>query len=201
MDRAISYDPHGGMRMAERLSEILRQEGEPLTPLERRALAAALVRLGEPRSPEERFAAEQMTLGQRAADVVTTSVGSWTFILIQSGILLIWLIVNSLAWLRHWDPYPFILLNLVLSFQAAFTAPIIMMSQNRQAARDRTEAVEDYAVDRQAEEEVEEIQNRLDDLAGRQWDTLVALQREQLDLLHRIDELSRAIHQRTSGAE
>jgi uncharacterized membrane protein len=142
-----------------------------------------------------------MTLGQRAADVVTTSVGSWTFILIQSGILSIWLIVNSLAWLRHWDPYPFILLNLVLSFQAAFTAPIIMMSQNRQAARDRMEAVEDYAVDRQAEEEVEEIQNRLDDLAGRQWDALVALQREQLDLLHRIDELSRAIHQRTTGAE
>jgi uncharacterized membrane protein len=189
------------MRMAERLSEILRQEGEPLTPLEQRALEAALVRLGEPRSPEERFAAEQMTLGQRAADVVTASVGSWTFILIQSGILAIWLVVNSLAWIRHWDPYPFILLNLVLSFQAAFTAPIIMMSQNRQAARDRTEAVEDYAVDRQAEEEVEEIQNRLDDLAGRQWDTLVALQREQLDLLHRIDELSRAIHQRTSGAE
>jgi uncharacterized membrane protein len=180
--------------MAERLSEILRQEGEPPTPLERRALEAALIRLGEPRSPEERFAAERMTLGQRAADVVTTSVGSWTFILVQSGILAIWLIVNSLAWIRHWDPYPFILLNLVLSFQAAFTAPIIMMSQNRQAARDRLEAVEDYAVDRQAEEEIEAIQNRLDELGGRQWDTLVALQREQLDLLRRIQEISTEIH-------
>src|SRR4029079_2099796 len=94
MPREISYDPHGGMRMAERLSEILRQEGEPLTPLEQRALEAALGRLGEPRSPEERCAAEQMTLGQRAADVVTASVGSWTFILIQSGILAIWLVVN-----------------------------------------------------------------------------------------------------------
>ena len=142
-----------------------------------------------------------MTLGQRAADVVTTSVGSWTFILVQSGILAIWLIVNSLAWIRHWDPYPFILLNLVLSFQAAFTAPIIMMSQNRQAARDRIEAIEDYAVDRQAEEEIEAIQTRLDDLSGRQWDALVALQQEQLDLLRQISELSRVIHQRTSGAD
>jgi len=189
------------MRMAERLSEILQQEGEPVTDLEQRAMAAALVRLGEARTPEDRFAAEQMTLGQRAADVVTTSVGSWTFILVQSGILAIWLIVNSVAWIPHWDPYPFILLNLVLSFQAAFTAPIIMMSQNRQAARDRIEAIEDYAVDRQAEEEIEAIQTRLDDLSGRQWDALVALQQEQLDLLRQISELSRVIHQRTSGAD
>jgi len=177
--------------MADRFGEILRHEGAPLTPLERQALEAALVRLAEPRSPAERFASERLTFGQRAADTVTNRMGSWSFILIQGAVLAIWLIVNSIAWLSNWDPYPFILLNLVLSFQAAFAAPIIMMSQNRQAARDRLEAISDYAIDRKAEEEVAAIQACLDDLAGRQWDALVALQREQLDLLRRIEELSR----------
>jgi len=111
---------------------------------------------------------------------------------------LLWLIVNSLAWLHDWDPYPFILLNLVLSFQAAFAAPIIMMSQNRQAVRDRLSAEQDYAVNRLAELEVVAIQEQLDMLAGRQWDALVALQREQLQALRRIEELSGTVHRATS---
>jgi uncharacterized membrane protein len=109
---------------------------------------------------------------------------------LQATLLLLWLIVNSFAWLHDWDPYPFILLNLVLSFQAAFAAPVIMMSQNRQAVRDRLSAEQDYAANRLAELEVVAIQEQLDTLAGRQWNALVALQRDQLHVLRRIEELS-----------
>jgi uncharacterized membrane protein len=122
--------------------------------------------------------------------------GSWHFVLVQATLLLLWLVLDSLAWLRDWDPYPFILLNLVLSFQAAFAAPVIMMRQNRQAVRDPLRAEQDYAVNRLAELEVVAIQEQLDPLAGRQWDTLVALQREQLQALRRIEELSHDIHAR-----
>jgi uncharacterized membrane protein len=73
------------------------------------------------------------TRGERIADLVTTWIGSWTFLITQSVLLLIWMILNLIGWWRHWDPYPFVLLNLVLSFQAAYATPIIMMSQNRQA--------------------------------------------------------------------
>ncbi|MCX5757252.1 MAG: DUF1003 domain-containing protein, partial [Candidatus Hydrogenedentes bacterium] len=83
---------------------------------------------------------QQSTFGQRAADKVVAIAGSWRFILIQSALLACWVVLNITAYIRHWDPYPFILMNLVLSLQAAYTAPVIMMSQNRQAARDRLEA-------------------------------------------------------------
>ena len=73
------------------------------------------------------------TTGERVADVVTNWIGSWTFLIIQSVLLCLWIILNLIGWWRHWDPYPFILLNLALSFQAAYATPIIMMSQNRQA--------------------------------------------------------------------
>ena len=130
---------------------------------------------------------ERPSAGQRAADGLARSMGSWRFIIVQATVLLAWIAANSIAWLRDWDPYPFILLNLVLSFQAAFAAPVIMMSQNRQAARDRRNAEQDYEVDRRAENEIAAIRARLDELAGRQWETLVALQREQLELLRRIE--------------
>ena len=86
---------------------------------------------------------EELTLAQRASDLVAKTVGSWRFIIIQSVLLSIWVVVNAMAIVRQWDPYPFILMNLVLSLQAAYTAPIIMMSQNRQASHDRIEAHED----------------------------------------------------------
>ena len=76
---------------------------------------------------------QRRNLGDRVADFVAAWVGSWTFLIVQSILLAIWMILNIFAWLQHWDPYPFILLNLVLSFQSAFATPIILMSQNRQA--------------------------------------------------------------------
>lgn len=101
-------------------------------------------------------------LGARMADRITALVGSWRFILIQSGLLLVWLSANVFAWVQAWDPYPFILLNLVLSFQAAYTAPIIMMSQNRMGDIDRARAEDDYHVNLKAELEIETLHQKID---------------------------------------
>ena len=84
-------------------------------------------------------------------------IGSWEFLITQSIILGIWVGLNVAAWIHHWDPYPFILMNLILSIQAAYAAPIIMMSQNRQAARDHLEAHNDYVINKKAEEEIRAI--------------------------------------------
>ena len=105
---------------------------------------------------------QQLTFGERAADKVAAIAGSWTFIIIQSIVLAVWVVLNVAAWVQHWDPYPFILMNLVLSLQAAYTAPVIMMSQNRQADRDRVEAHNDYLINKKAEEEVRVILDELD---------------------------------------
>jgi uncharacterized membrane protein len=107
---------------------------------------------------------ERLTLGQRIADMVADTMGSWRFIIIQSTILAFWITLNVTAWINHWDPYPFILLNLMLSFQAAYAAPFIMMSQNRQASKDRIAAEIDHEVNAKAELEVGLLLKRLDDL-------------------------------------
>lgn len=99
----------------------------------------------------------QLTVGQRTADWVANTMGSWKFIITQSVFLGFWTVLNVAAWFSHWDPYPFILMNLVLSLQAAYAAPIIMMSQNRQAARDRIEAHNDFQVNKKTEMEVRAI--------------------------------------------
>ncbi len=104
------------------------------------------------------------TFGQRAADALTEWAGSWTFILILVGLLILWMIANVVAIVSHWDPYPFILLNLFLSTMAAFQAPIILMSQNRAAERDRVKAAQDLAVDRKAESEIRDMQQDLEEI-------------------------------------
>lgn len=98
----------------------------------------------------------------KMADIVVKIIGSWKFIIIQSIILFLWTIFNIIAIFEHWDPYPFILLNLVLSLQAAYAAPIIMMSQNRQAERDRIEAHNDFLINQKAEKEIQTILNHLE---------------------------------------
>ncbi len=105
---------------------------------------------------------EKMTMGQKIADSVASTVGSWRFIIIQSTLLLTWLIINSIAWYLKFDPFPFILLNLALSFQAAYSAPFVMMSQNRQAEKDRLTAQNDYLTDTKGEEEIRHIMEHLD---------------------------------------
>ena len=104
---------------------------------------------------------EKLTAGQRAADRLASVIGSWPFILIQSAILACWAVLNVVGWVRHWDPYPFILMNLVLSLQAAFAGPVIMMSQNRQNVRDRLEAHNDYQINQKAEIEIAAVLEHL----------------------------------------
>ena len=115
------------------------------------------------------------TLGAKAADWITARVGSWRFILWQSGLLVLWLSANVFAWVQAWDPYPFILLNLVLSFQAAYTAPIIMMSQNRMGDIDRARALDDYNINLKAELEIETLHQKVDLLRETEIARLVAL--------------------------
>lgn len=107
------------------------------------------------------LAEEQLSFGQKAADRIASTVGSWRFIITQSVLLTVWVILNVTAYLQHWDPYPFILMNLLLSTQAAYTAPMIMMSQNRQAIRDRLEAHNDYLINQKAEEEIRAMMDHL----------------------------------------
>jgi CRP/FNR family transcriptional regulator, cyclic AMP receptor protein len=107
---------------------------------------------------------ERLTLGQRVADSFADTIGSWPFIIIQSMILAVWILLNIAAWVNHWDPYPFILLNLMLSFQAAYAGPVIMMSQNRQSAKDRLAAEIDHQVNTKAELEINNLVRRLDEL-------------------------------------
>jgi uncharacterized membrane protein len=107
---------------------------------------------------------DKLTIGQKVADTVAATMGSWKFIIIQSVILLVWIIANITAVIMHWDPYPFILLNLALSFQAAYAAPFIMMSQNRQQDIDRKEAENDHQINIKAELEIELLHQKIDAL-------------------------------------
>lgn len=125
-----------------------------------------------------------LTLGQRLADGVAAIVGSWRFIMIQSVLLTIWIILNVVGWALAWDPYPFILLNLALSFQAAYTAPILMMSQNRQAEIDRGKAENDYRINIKAELEIEQLHQKIDLLREQE---VVRLTRAVDLLLQRLD--------------
>jgi uncharacterized membrane protein len=97
------------------------------------------------------------TFGQRAADAAAATIGSWRFLITQTLVLAAWVTLNVVAWTHRWDPYPFILLNLTLSFQAAYSAPVLLMSSNRQAAIDREHAAKDYLVNEQAEAQVEQL--------------------------------------------
>ncbi len=105
-----------------------------------------------------------LTAGQRAADMLTKWAGSWTFIIILSTLLILWVIINVVAVMYRWDPYPFILLNLFLSFCAAYQAPIILMSQRRVEDRDRVKAERDHAINRKAEREIQDMQEDFEEL-------------------------------------
>lgn len=103
-----------------------------------------------------------LTAGQKVADSVAASMGSWRFLIIQTIILAVWILLNVFGGRSPWDPYPFILLNLVLSFQAAYSAPLIMMSQNRQSEIDRARSVDDYDVNVKAELEIALLHQKID---------------------------------------
>ncbi|MES2431500.1 MAG: DUF1003 domain-containing protein [Bacteroidota bacterium] len=118
------------------------------------------------------------TPGDKIADSVAEGMGSWKFIIWQTIIVLIWMALNVVGFIQHWDPYPFILLNLIFSTQAAYAAPIIMMSQNRQGARDRIQAQHDYQTNLDAKKEIESIQLQLSKLETEKLDKIIIMLEE-----------------------
>lgn len=129
------------------------------------------------------------TFGERVSDRLAELAGSWRFIGIFGAVLFLWVLVNSLVLLwRPFDPYPFILLNLLLSCLAAIQAPVIMMSQNRQESRDRLRAEQDYVINLKAELEIRHLHEKLDHLLRKQWERLLEIQGIQLELM---EELTR----------
>jgi uncharacterized membrane protein len=123
---------------------------------------SALTGLRKTRPARRTVRVPQPTIGARIADAVAETLGSWRFILLQSLAIAVWMIGNAAGGSAAWDPYPFILLNLLLSFQAAYAGPVIMMSQNRQAAIDSRRAESDYHVNLKAELEIELLHQKID---------------------------------------
>ena len=137
------------------------------------------------RAPQGSDPHDGLTTGQRIADTVAATMGSWNFIIIQSAILVAWIILNVTAYIKSWDPYPFILLNLALSFQAAYAAPFIMMSQNRQQDIDRKAAEDDYRINIKAELEIELLHHKLDQLREQEVLSLSKAVQDLTELLNR----------------
>lgn len=131
----------------------------------------------------------QISKGAQISDAVTGTVGSWKFILIQSFLLALWIVLNVISWIKHWDEYPFILLNLALSFQAAYATPFILMSQNRQSEIDREKAKQDLDVDIKAEMEVESLHQKIDNLRDREIAELREMLAMQNKTIQRLEEM------------
>jgi uncharacterized membrane protein len=131
----------------------------------------------------------RLTFGEKVADKVASFGGSWTFILSFMGILMVWMAVNAVGLMAEpFDPYPFILLNLVLSCLAALQAPIIMMSQKRQEEKDRLRGENDYMINLRAELEIRQLHEKIDHQMAKQWERLAELQQIQIELLEKRDD-------------
>lgn len=164
---------------------LLRREWGWLSARERRVIEHVSRRMHISRDVHAELQ-EDRTFGERMADRVAALGGSWRFILAFGAFLAAWIVLNTVLLARRqeaFDPYPFILLNLLLSTVAALQAPIIMMSQNRQAAKDRANAEHDYEVNLKAEIEIRALHEKLDELREHRWEDLVRMQQEQIRLL------------------
>jgi len=182
------------MNNQEQLKELVLEKINHLTKREQDMIRRILQRSHVSRNINKEFD-EQLTFGQRLADRVASFGGSWTFILIFGAILIFWVVLNSVVLARYnqaFDPYPYILLNLFLSMLASIQAPIIMMSQNRQAAKDRLDAAHDYEINLKAELEIASLHAKMDELREKQWADLVAMQQEQINLLMKLLEKKNA---------
>jgi len=175
---------------AKKFIGYLEAEYQKLSELEH-AVVSKVTRRGRVSKLVHQDMDTQMTFGERVADKVAQFGGSWGFIGLFGGILVVWMLVNAWVLARHpFDPYPFILLNLVLSTLAALQAPVIMMSQNRQAHKDRKHAQQDYEVNLMAEIEIRDLHDKLDSLRFKQWHELWHIQKRQIELLEHLCERS-----------
>lgn len=121
---------------------------------------------------------ESLTFGNRLADSVAKGMGSWKFIILQTVLVVLWMTLNLIGYIYHWDVYPFILLNLVFSTQAAYAAPIIMMSQNRQSERDRIQTQDDYKTNIDAKLEIEALTKKLNSIESDKLDKMIEILEE-----------------------
>lgn len=173
------------MNSAEKIKSSLRIELEKLSRHELTILERFVKRQHVARNVAHEFE-DQLSFGDRLADKFAAIMGSWKFIIIQSTLLTLWVLLNVTAFINHWDPYPFILLNLALSFQAAYAAPIIMMSQNRQADKDRLQSKNDYEINIKAEMEILQLNEKFNELRGSYWADLLLIQQKQIEMLEQI---------------
>ncbi len=168
------------------VEEVLKKEKGELTNLENKVLES----LKEQETIAQNINIEfdkQLTFGERLSDKLASFGGSWRFIIIFFILLATWIIINSLTLFnRNFDPYPFILLNLILSCLAAIQAPIIMMSQNRMETKDRIRARNDYVVNLKAELEIRNLNERIDNLLTDQWQRLLEIQKIQMDIMNEL---------------
>lgn len=187
-------------KIRDTAEKIFRAQFEKLTELEKHVVHHVAEKTPISTNVLQDFS-EQMTLGQKMADKVAAFGGSWVFIAIFMGILVLWIMLNSVILAKlggSFDPYPYIFLNLVLSMLAAIQAPIIMMSQNRQSYKDRLSAEHDYEVNLKAELEIISLHEKLDALREKQWSELLSIQQEQLKLLSQlVDDLNK--NRQTTG--
>lgn len=175
-------------KIKEAASAFFQKQWDEFSDFEKRVVKRIIEKRPVSRNPIA-DAADDRTFGERIADKVASFGGSWTFIIIFFTLLLIWVLLNSLILLRfddQFDPYPYILLNLFLSMLASIQAPIIMMSQNRQAVKDRLAAQHDYEVNLKAELEIIGLHEKLDDLREQKWIDLVTMQQRQIELLETV---------------
>lgn len=169
---------------ADYIEDLLERERGELTALEHSVIESIERHETVASNVEEEFA-RSLTRGERLADRIAEFGGSWRFIAIFAAILVAWMAVNSAAlFAEPFDPYPYILLNLALSTLAAIQAPIILMSQNRQEARDRLRSENDYQVNLKAELEIRHLHEKLDFLLEHQWQRLLQIQQIQVDLMN-----------------
>ncbi len=166
------------------VKSLLEAERGELTALDNEVLESLRQQEILSRNPEAELQAG-LTSGQRLADRVAAFGGSWRFLILFAVVLVLWIAVNSVALImRPFDPYPYIFLNLVLSCLAAIQAPVIMMSQIRQEARDRLHATHDYQVNLKAELEIRHLHQKIDHLLSHQWERLVEIQEIQMELIN-----------------
>jgi uncharacterized membrane protein len=171
---------------AKKFVDYLEAEYQKLSEIEQSVVSKITRRGRVSRVVHQEFDAT-MTWGERVADKVAQFGGSWRFIGLFGGILAVWMVTN--VWVltaRPFDPYPFILLNLVLSTLAALQAPVIMMSQNRQAHKDRMQANQEYEINLMAEIEIRDLHDKLDSLRFKQWHELWHIQKRQIELLEHL---------------
>jgi uncharacterized membrane protein len=189
-DGFICHDDLNRFR-GEYVQALMEAEKGDLSSLERSVIESLARHETLSQDVETQFQ-KKLSLGERLADQIADFGGSWPFILLFGGFILVWIVINTIVLLaRPFDPYPFILLNLMLSCLAAVQAPVIMMSQNRQEARDRLRSENDYRVNLKAELEIRQLHEKLDHLLQHQWERLVEIQQIQIELMNELSGTSK----------